>query len=126
MDYLNKRVIYEGAVLLIPYNKHKKLFAKLIEPTGEEQSLIDDSNDDTVKIRQRWLIEWIHLENVPLWAALLKWVNGLTSLNPFIREVAWDHSFLAGKRSHRHITYETGLSWDEYEELLKTNNNSNT
>lgn len=103
MDYLKEEEIKEGAISKVYINGKFEAYAKLIKEAGEKISFINETCN-VVYVRQRWLVEWACLDDIP---------------EDTPTDMKWTQRELCGKKAHRKIEYKTNLIWDDYWENRK-------
>lgn len=97
--------IYVGSIIRVQLNNKFEGYGRLVETAGEAFGVIEKETDP-VRIRQRWLIEWVGLDEVEM-----------------TKEERMTQSFLVGLRQHRYIEFEGGIHWEEY---VKEHTDSNS
>lgn len=97
--HFNANDIYVGAVIRIERQGDFEGYARLIIPEGELWTHIDE-DDGPVIINQRWLVEWLTLND--LQQHTLEASERMTQ------------SVQAGKMCHRTLQISGGMSWEAY------------
>lgn len=75
-------------------------YAILIEEAGIPFTYSED-DEDTVLVRQRWLIEWAAVERC-----------GMLMVSERLTQAS-----LQGKRTHRNIEFDPGNNWEKYVDI---------
>lgn len=98
MNYLNPFEVYETSIVKIEHGTSFEGYARLIRAEGLAMPFMDPE-EKRVLIRQRWLIEWVGLDDI----SSIK----LTSAERFTQLSQQGH------RTHRDVEHYAGPYWED-------------